>query len=167
MQQKKAHNTNEYLKTKIMTASPEELQLMLYDGAIRFCEQGRAAIEEKKIEESYRLLVKAQDIILEMCNSLRDEICPETCSNMRSLYIFVYEKLVKANIEKNVSCVDEALKVIRHMRETWVLLIEKLNEERGQEQAGEAPSPEPHAAPVPVSTGDFDQGVGTTISIEG
>ena len=49
---KKPNTPNEYLKTKVMTASPEQLQLMLYDGAIRFCEQARSAIEEKQIEQS-------------------------------------------------------------------------------------------------------------------
>ena len=41
---------NQYQKTKILTASPEQLQLMLYDGVIRFCEQARETIQAQKIE---------------------------------------------------------------------------------------------------------------------
>ena len=60
---------NEYLKTKVLTASPEQLQLMLYDGAIRFCEQAREAIKNREIEKSYQSLSKAEKIVLEMCDT--------------------------------------------------------------------------------------------------
>ena len=54
----KPNNTSEYLKTKILTAQPEELQLMLYDGAIRFCEQARESLGNKELENSYNLLTR-------------------------------------------------------------------------------------------------------------
>ena len=128
-------NSNAYLKTRVLTASPEQLQLMLYDGAIRFCEQARVAIEAKDIEKSYKLITRAEDIVMELTNGLRDDIDPETCANMRNLYIFCYERLVDANLKKELSCLDDAVKVLRHMRETWVLLIEKLQQERCGGQA--------------------------------
>ena len=126
-------NNNQYLKTKVFTASPEELQMMLYDGAIRFCEQARVAIEDKKIEDSFTLIDKAEKIIMEMTNAMRDEIAPEIVGNMRRLYMFCYDRLVQANMKKDIVPLDECLKVLREMRETWVLLCEKLQEER-QEQ---------------------------------
>jgi len=132
MQNKKQSNSNEYLKTKVLTASPEELQLMLYDGAIRFCEQARQALLDKEIEKSFHLLTRAESIIMEMCTAMREDIAPETCAKMRGLYIFCYEKLVTANMKKDIDALDEALKVIRHMRETWTMLIEKLKAEQSQ-----------------------------------
>ncbi len=63
---------NEYLKTKVLTASPEELQLMLYDGAIRFCEQARVAVANKEIENSYNLIVRAENILMELTNAMKD-----------------------------------------------------------------------------------------------
>ena len=57
--------TQEYLKTKVMTASPEMLTLMLWDGAIRFTEQGKEAIAKREIEGSYKALVRAQRIVIE------------------------------------------------------------------------------------------------------
>ncbi len=169
MSRPKENNTNEYLKTKIMTASPEELQLMLYDGAIRFCEQGRMAIQDNKIEESYKLLVKAQNIIMEMCNSLRDEISPETCHNMRMLYIFIYEKLVNANIQKSTHELDEAMKVLRHMRETWILLMKKLEEERntGISDSRQGEGLSEHASAMSASAAAYANEIGSTISFEG
>lgn len=131
MEKKSSNTTSEYLKTKIMTASPEELQLMLYDGAIRFCEQAREAIQAKQIENSYNLLSKAENVLLELASSMRDEIAPETCEKMRALYMFCYDRLVTANLKRQVLPVDEALKVLRHIRETWTMLMEKLKEEKG------------------------------------
>ncbi len=53
--------SQEYLKTSVMTASPEMLTLMLWDGAIRFAEQGKEAILKKEIEGSYKALVRAEN----------------------------------------------------------------------------------------------------------
>jgi flagellar protein FliS len=131
---KNSSNINKYQKTKILTASPEQLQLMLYDGAIRFCEQAREAIKEKKIEESYTLISKAEKIVMEMSNSMRDELAPETCAKMRALYMFCYERLVNANLKKDTKSLDESLDILRHMRETWLLLMEKLFEEKADQQ---------------------------------
>ncbi len=123
-------NSNAYLKTRVLTASPEQLQLMLYDGAIRFCEQARVAIEAREIEKSYKLITRAEDIVIELTNGLRDDIDPDTCANMRKLYLFCYERLVDANLKKELSSIDDVIKVLRHLRETWVMLVEKLQQER-------------------------------------
>ena len=125
--------STEYLKTQVMTASPEMLQLMLWDGAIRFSEQGKEAILRKDIEGSYKTLVRAQKIIMEMSNSLRHEVNPDLCDKLTALYNFIYRRLVDANVQKDPALVDDALKVMRHQRETWVMLMEKLAAERGAE----------------------------------
>ena len=156
----KTNTPNAYLKTKVMTASPEQLQLMLYDGAIRFCEQARTAIEEKNIEGSFKLLTKAQKIVLEMCAGMREEVDPDICANMRRLYMFSYDRLLVANIKKDIKALDEALKILREMRETWVLLIEKLQQERSAQQ------PEPVGAAA-FSSDSFAPEIGANISFEG
>ena len=117
---------NPYLRNAVMTAGPEQLQLMLYDGAIRFASQAREAIEKKEIENSFNLLTRAQNIVREMENGLRHEVSPELCSQMASLYRFVFGKLVDANVNKDVQAVDDALKVLRHQRETWAILADKV-----------------------------------------
>jgi flagellar secretion chaperone FliS len=143
------HPNKEYLKTKVMTASPEQLQLMLYDGAIRFCEQARTAIENKEIEKSYTLILRAENIVMELCNGMKNDVAPDICANMKRLYLFCYERLVEANMKRVLPPLDEALQVLRHMRETWMLLMEKLHQEKSQ-QAVEIPS----AIPIPSPSGD-------------
>ena len=56
---------NPYLRTKVMTASPEELRLMLIEGAIRFLREGRNAMVQKKYEAQYEALSDAKNIVLE------------------------------------------------------------------------------------------------------
>ena len=120
----------EYLKTQVMTASPEMLHLMLWDGAIRFAEQGKEAILKKDIEGSYKSLVRAQKIVMEMCGGLRHSVDPELCQKLSALYNFMYRRLVDANVQKDPKMVDDALEIMRHQRETWVMLMEKLGGER-------------------------------------
>jgi flagellar secretion chaperone FliS len=154
----KTSNINKYQKTKILTASPEQLQLMLYDGAIRFCEQAREAIQVKKIEESFILISKAEKIVMEMCNSMREELAPETCSKMKALYLFCYERLITANLKKEMKPLQEALDILRHMRETWLLLMEKLAGEKAENQ------------PLPVPSSCESEGspeLGATVNFQG
>jgi flagellar protein FliS len=128
------HVAQNYLRTKIFTATPEQLQLMLYDGAIRFGEQARVALEKKNFEQSYTLLTKAQRIMAEMAGALKHDVAPELCGKLSSLYNYVYRKLIEANIEHRLEPLDEALHLLRYQRETWTMLLQQL----GQQKAGAA-----------------------------
>jgi len=112
-----------------MTASPEQLQLMLYDGAIRFATQGREAITARNHELAFEKLSRAQKIVLEMERGLRPEIAPELCARMAALYLFIYRKLVDGCVEHDVKPVDEALELLRFERETWRMLLDKIARE--------------------------------------
>ena len=167
MDSRNNNTTNEYFKTTILTASPEQLQLMLYDGVIRFCEQAREAVQTGKIEKSFNLLIRAENILMEMCNALRDDVEPETCAKMRALYIYCYEQLVQANMKKEVTALDDALKILRHMRETWILLIEKLKEEKTDSDYPETTQSIPQNSSLTPSDESLEQLVGSNISLEG
>lgn len=157
---KQTTNTNAYLETKVLTASPEQLQLMLYDGAIRFCEQAKTAIGSGEIETSYQLITKAEKIVMELQGSMRDDVAPETCANMRRLYMYCYDRLVTANLKKDIKAMDEAIDLLRDLRQTWVMLIEKLHEEKAEQ-----------APKIPEAIGNtveaFGEEVGATINFEG
>lgn len=129
---------NSYLRDAVMTATPEQLQLMLYDGAIRYCNQARDAIGRKDFETSFEKLTRAQNIMLEMQNGLRYDINEELCKRVSSVYTFIYRKLLDANIHRNDSDIDDALRVLQVERETWQLLVDKVNRVREGEGDGEA-----------------------------
>lgn len=132
---------DEYLRNAVLTASPAQLQLMLYDGAIRFASQGRDAVAAGRIEDGYNALTRAQRIVLELESGMRPEIAPEICKQMSGLYNFVYRQLVDGCVRRDVAPVDEALKILRYQRETWVLLMEKLR--GGAVEAGRPPAGAP------------------------
>ena len=165
----KPNNTSEYFKTKVLTAQPEELQLMLYDGAIRFCEQAVEALGNKELEKSYNLLSRAENIILELHNSMKVEIAPDQCKSMQALYIFCYERLVTANLKRDVNSIDEALKVLRHIRETWLMLIKKLKEEKGVKQPNQQPTEADPSQLQPTANDLIAEtvGIGGSFNMEG
>ena len=140
------HNSNpsqQYLKNAVVTATPEQLQLMLYDGAIRFAKRGLEAMRAKDREGMFNALERAQLIVLELGNGIRREINPELADRMGALYNFVYRRLVDANIHEDEQAIDDALRTLRYERESWVLLIDKLQQEAcGKSPASGAESPE-------------------------
>jgi flagellar protein FliS len=127
-----------YLRTKVHTASPAELRLMLLDGAIRFAEQGREGLARRDFEMSYNGLSRAQAILMELINALRPEESPDLCGRLQGLYLFMYRRLIEANTKRNVKPVEEVLRLLRYERETWIRLMAKLREETGTQGAGAA-----------------------------
>jgi len=136
-----------YLRNAVMTATPEQLHLMLYDGAIRFARQAQQALHEKRFEDSFNALTKAQRIVLEMTNGLNHEINPDLCAKMAGLYNFIYRKLVDANVSRDATAVDDALRILGYQRETWGLLVDKLKGDREDAPTAHT-SPGPADAPV-------------------
>lgn len=134
-----------YLRTKIFTATPEQLQLMLYDGALRFGEQARVALEQKNYEQSYNMISRIQKIITEMHSSLKPDVAPDLCKKMSALYNFIYMKLVDANTEHQISKLDEALNLLRYQRETWTMLMEQLGKTKAAAAATTLDMPAPDA----------------------
>lgn len=132
--------TNEYLRNAVMTATPEQLQLMLYDGAIRFTRQAIEGVRQQKWEDAFNGFNRAQKIILELINALNYDVDRQLCTRMASLYHFIYRQLVEAGVDRNLAAAEEALGLLQYQRETWVLLIEKLRQERSG-----------HASPAPSS----------------
>lgn len=135
------NNDNPYLRDAVMTATPEQLQLMLYDGAIRYALQARDAIEAKDYERSFDRLTRAQNIILEMQNGLNHDVNPDLCERVASVYQFIYRKLVEANVQREVTAIDDAVKVLRIERETWQILVDKVAKMRDASDTADAPTP--------------------------
>jgi flagellar secretion chaperone FliS len=126
-----ANASNEYLRNSILTASPEQLHLMLYDGAIRFTRQGIEGIQSQQWDKAFTGFSRAQKILLEMLNSLNYEADRDLCTRMSGLYNYIYRHLVQACSERSVAAAEEALKLLDYQRETWIMLMAKLRQERG------------------------------------
>ena len=138
-----AHAAQHYLKAKVLTATPEQLQLMLYDGAIRFTEQAKAALTDKQYEQSHDLLTRAQRIITELTCGLKPTVAPELCARLSGLYTFCYRKLVEANVEHDPAALEEALAILRYQRETWAMLLQHLSQQKAAKAATMIDMPAP------------------------
>ena len=114
-----------------MTASAEELRLMLYEGAIKFCRQGIESIAEKQTEAAYNSLMRAQKIVLELSSSLNHQLDPDLCSKLSALYTYIYRLLVDANMKHERTPIDEAIKLLEYEKETWQMLMKKAGETQG------------------------------------
>lgn len=125
---------NEYLRTKILTANPQELRLMLYEGAVKYSRQAKLAIDEKDIEVSFNCLMRAQKIVLELSASLNHDVAPEICEKLSALYTYIYRLLVDANVQKDTKLVEEAVKLLEHEKQTWQMFMEKMSQENGSDQ---------------------------------
>lgn len=123
------NGSDAYLRTKVMTAKPAELRLMLIDGAIRFTEQAKRGYESKDFESAYNGTTRAQAILLELVASLRHDIAPDLCKNVAAVYTFMYTTLVRGSMEKDLSAFDDVLRILRYERETWLLCMDALSRE--------------------------------------
>ncbi len=119
---------NPYVEKAIMTASPQDLTLMLYDGAIRFMRQSAAAIQEKDIEKAHNASVRAQDIFIELMSTLNKDY--EIANYLFSLYVFILDNLAKANLKKDPVMIEEMIELTREMRDTWREAVDSMKGER-------------------------------------
>lgn len=108
---------NSYKQNAILTASPEELTLMLYEGAVKFMNIAKEKMKSRDIEAIHTSLIRAQDIISELNVTL--DMQYEVSQTYRNLYEFIEEKLTEANIRKTTEPLDEAIRVTMSMRDLW------------------------------------------------
>ena len=118
-----------YQNNQIATASREQILLMLYDGAIRFCKQAKAAIEAKDAATKGTYISKTVAIITEFSNSLDHEIGGDIASNLDALYNFMLAELSKANINNDPGKIDTVCNMLCELRATWAEAIEINNSE--------------------------------------
>lgn len=106
-----------YQNNKINTSSPAELTLMLYEGAIKFCNIALLSIEERKISKANNNIIKAEKIITELRSTL--DFKYPVAKDFDKVYDYIYSRLIDANVRKDRGALKEALEYIKEMRDTW------------------------------------------------
>lgn len=106
-----------YNNSKIMTASPAELTLMLYEGAIKFCNIAIVAVEKKDIEKANNNILKVENIIAEFQATLDHKYA--VAEDFDNVYRYLQDRLIQANIKKDKEILEEVLGHLRTMRDTW------------------------------------------------
>ncbi len=132
-------SANAYLRTKVLTASPEELRLMLLDGAIKFAHQGQEGLLRRDFEASYTGISQCRDIISELMTGMRPDVDPALCERIRALYSFMFSELVEASLNKDPGRVGKVIELLQYERETWWMLMQQVSKERSDGRPAEAP----------------------------
>ncbi len=115
----------QYQRNKILTATPSEVTLMLYEGAIKFCNIAIMGIEQGDMEKAHTNIRKTQRIIEEFRNTLDRQY--DVAEDFDRIYVYVLQRLFEANIKKDKEILEEVNTHLRSMRDTWKEVMRKCN----------------------------------------
>lgn len=118
----------QYNNSKILTASPAELTLMLYEGAIKFCNIAITAIDQKDIQKAHDNIVKTEKIIEHLRVTL--DMKYPVAQDFERVYVYLEQRLVQANMKKDPEILQEVLEHLHTMRDTWKEVM-RINREKG------------------------------------
>lgn len=113
----------QYSNQKVMAASPAELTLMLYDGAIKFCNIAEAAVEKKDFDKAHTNIIKIEKII-EYLRSTLDMSYP-VAQDFENMYSYIARRLVEANIGKDLEILQEVNTHLHAIRDNWIEVMKK------------------------------------------
>ncbi len=122
---------NQYQQNQVMTASQEQILIMLYDGAIRFCRQAITANEDNNVAEKLGRIAKVYAIVTEFSNSLNHEIGGEIAADLDGLYHFMLRELTKARTDTSGEFLRTVEKLLVDLRLTWGEAVEINRKELG------------------------------------
>lgn len=118
----------QYQNNKIMTASPAELTLMLYEGAIKFCNIAEMAIEQNDIPKAHLNIVKVEKIIDYLRQTLNMDYA--VAQDFENIYSYLSRRLVEANVKKDKEILEEVNMHLRSVRDNWKEVM-RVTKEKG------------------------------------
>lgn len=118
-----ANTANMYKNQQIMTASPEELTLMLYNGAVRFVNESMQALDQGNLEKANSANLRAQDIVKEFMATL--DMQYEISHSLLALYDYIEFRLIQGNLKKDKQQLGEARDMLLELRDTWAQVIKQ------------------------------------------
>ena len=122
-----------YLRTEVMTATPQKLQLMLIEAALRFGYQAQQAWSESREDAATEALVRCQQVVTELLCSLNPEGDPQLIRRVASVYLYIFRTLTTAQMQRDANRLTDALRVLEEERQTWRELCEKMGSQRTEE----------------------------------
>lgn len=129
MRQNAARSAEVYRQQQAMTATPEALTLMLYNGAIKFINESIEATKKKEYEKANTSCIKAQNIISEFRLTLKMEY--EISKNLLALYNYAYDRLVEGNMNEDITKLEEAKDILSELRDAWAQAMKAVKNEKG------------------------------------
>ena len=111
-----------YQQNSVLTASPQELTLMLYNGCLKFIKLAKKAMAENNFEVKNTNIMKAQSIIQELRITLNQDI--DVSLNLEQLYEYMYTRLIEANTKNDLETLEEVEGHVKELRDTWKQVME-------------------------------------------
>ncbi|HTP66863.1 MAG TPA: flagellar export chaperone FliS [Geobacteraceae bacterium] len=121
---------NQYRQTQVNTSSPEKILLMLYDGAINFSRIAMEKAANGDKGERGKYVSKAQAIVAELMNTLDHEVGGAIAGRLTQLYMYIINEYVRANVNNSVDSLENTVKILAMLRDTWAEAIEIVQRER-------------------------------------
>ena len=106
-----------YQSNQVTTATPGELTLMLYNGALKFIKQAKIATEEKNVAKAHEACIKVQNILYELMSTLNNDI--PISKELVKMYDYMLHRMIEANIQKDIKILDEVGDYFIQFRDTW------------------------------------------------
>ncbi len=113
-----------YQKTQVTTASREKVLLMLYEGAIKFTKQAKAAMNAGKVGEKGTYISKSTAILSELMATLDFKSGGQIAVDLENLYVFMIDKLIEGNINNDQECLDHVEKILMTLYQAWKDVID-------------------------------------------
>jgi len=104
-------------KNKVLAAQPADLTLMLYDGAIKFTELAIMAVDEKNVPDANTNIQKVEKIVTYLRETL--DLKYQVSQDFENMYVYLYQRLVEANIKKDTEILKEVKEHLISIRDTW------------------------------------------------
>lgn len=123
-----------YRRNQVLNAPPEQLTLMLYNGCLKFIDEGMKAMGEKDYENANITLQKAQRIVSEFRLTLNMDY--EISHQLMPLYDYVYDRLINGNVQSDMKQLEEARDIIKELRDAWVGAMKKARADKGLGKGG-------------------------------
>jgi flagellar protein FliS len=114
----------QYLESKVLTAPPHRLHLMLIEGAIRFGRQAENALQRGQTTEAATPLLRVIDIVGELLAGVRKENA-EVNQKLADLYLYLFRRASQAKINSDATALAEALRLLEYERQTWQMVCER------------------------------------------
>lgn len=119
---------DEYLQTRVMTASPYRLHLMVIDEILKHSRRTHEALQSEDFETSHTESVRAREYLAEVLAGIRDDVSQELSSNVKDYFLHIQKSLHEADMKQDVTAAAKAVELIEGYRETWVKLQDTLPE---------------------------------------
>lgn len=127
-----ANPYQQYKKTSVLSASKEQILLMLYEGAIKFTKLAIQAHEQKNVADRGKYILRAFDIIMELNTTLDHKVGGELSKQLEQLYVFMMDQYTKANIKADPEPLKANVKILENLYDGWKQAVEKLKKENDQ-----------------------------------